>query len=50
VGAWVTRMGDGRFVDVAWISLYLAGLLWIAFEWWPYRRPRLTGRRKRSVA
>jgi uncharacterized membrane protein YphA (DoxX/SURF4 family) len=49
VGAWVTRMGDGRFVDVAWISLYLAGLLWIAFEWWPYRRPRLTGRRKRAA-
>ena len=34
VGAWVTRSLGARFVDVV-------GLLWIAFEWRPYRRPRL---------
>lgn len=42
-GAWVTRFGDDRMVDVAWITAYLVALLWIAFEWrkkrWP-QRPR----------
>jgi len=33
VGAGVTRMMDGRWVDVAWIAVYLAGCLWIAWEW-----------------
>jgi hypothetical protein len=28
-------------VDVAWITVYLVALLWIAVEWWPFRRPRL---------
>lgn len=32
-GAWLTRYLDGRYVDVAWISGYLVGLLWIAYEW-----------------
>ena len=43
VGAWITRFGDGRMVDVAWITLYVIALLWIAFEWrtvrWPRRSP-----------
>jgi uncharacterized membrane protein YphA (DoxX/SURF4 family) len=43
VGAWVTRMRDARLVDVAWITGYFVALLWIAFEWWPFRQPR-TGR------
>lgn len=50
VGALVTRLGDSRYVDVAWISAYLVGLLWIAFEWWPYRRPRLERRDDRRTA
>lgn len=33
VGAGLTRAGDGRWVDVAWIAFYLAGCLWIAWEW-----------------
>ena len=37
VGAWVTRMRDARFVDVAWITVYGVALVWIAFEWWPFR-------------
>ncbi len=41
IGAWVTRFGDGRMVDVAWITAYLLALLWIAFEWWDMRRPRI---------
>jgi len=36
-GAWLTRYLDGRYVDVAWITAYCAGLLWIAYEWWPFR-------------
>ena len=40
VGAWVTRLSDGRMVDVAWLTVFLAALLWIAFEWWSWRRPR----------
>jgi len=47
VGALVTRLQDARYVDVAWIFIYLVGLLWIAFEWWPYRRPRLNWQRPR---
>jgi len=50
VGALVTRLGDAQYVDVAWISAYLVGLLWIAFEWWSYRRPRLKRRHNRSAA
>ena len=41
IGAWVTRFADGRMVDVAWITVYLLALLWIAFEWWDLRRPRV---------
>lgn len=41
VGALVTRIGDARYVDSAWIAAYLLGLLWIAFEWWPFRKPKL---------
>ena len=42
-GAWITRYLDGRYVDVAWISAYPVGLLWIAYEWgtfsfWKRRR------------
>jgi len=40
VGALVTRMGDARYVDVAWITAHLAGLVWISVEWWPFRWPR----------
>jgi putative oxidoreductase len=40
VGAWVTRVRDGRYVDVAWITAYLLALVWIAFEWWQFRWPR----------
>lgn len=36
-GAWITRYLDGRFVDVAWISAYFLGLLWIAYEWRDFR-------------
>src|SRR5207245_9351311 len=32
-GPGVTRYLDGRYVDVAWISCYFLGLLWIAYEW-----------------
>ena len=44
LGAWGTRAHDGRWVDVAWLTLYIAGLAWIAFEWWGMRlrRRRLT--------
>lgn len=45
-GAWVTRMRDARFVDVAWITVYFVALMWIAFEWWPFRLHR--GRRGES--
>lgn len=50
LGALVTRLGDARYVDVAWISGYLAGLLWIAFEWWSYRWPKRTRRDERDAA
>ena len=33
VGAWVTRFGDGRMEDVAWITLYIVALAWIGWEW-----------------
>jgi hypothetical protein len=39
-GALATRLKDARYVDVAWIAAYVIGLMWIALEWWPYRRPR----------
>ncbi len=41
IGAWITRLDDGRMADVGWITVYLAALVWIAFEWWGWRRPRL---------
>lgn len=41
LGAWVTRLVDGRMVDVAWITLYMAALTWIGWEWWSKRwKPR----------
>lgn len=40
LGALVTRFGDGRMVDVAFIAAYGAALAWIAWEWWQWRRPR----------
>lgn len=44
LGAWATRAHDGRWVDVAWITLYLAVLAWIAAEWWSSRlRPARRG-------
>jgi len=46
VGAWVTRYLDARYVDVAWISGYLATLLWIAYEWRQFRFWK-RGRRRR---
>jgi uncharacterized membrane protein YphA (DoxX/SURF4 family) len=43
LGALVTRAGDGRWVDVAWLSSYITALAWIASEWWSKRlRRRLT--------
>ena len=43
VGAGVTRMMDGRWVDVAWIAVYLVGCLWIAWEWRSLRLRRPLG-------
>ena len=40
VGAWITRFSDGWMGDVAWITAYLAALLWVAFEWRMLRWPR----------
>ncbi len=40
IGAGVTRMLDGRWVDVGWIALYLVGCLWIAWQWRAVRIPR----------
>lgn len=40
-GAWLTRAGDGRWVDVAWITVYALACLWIAWEWWGWRKPEL---------
>lgn len=40
MGAWITRTRDARFVDVAWITIYLLALFWIALEWWPFRLSR----------
>jgi len=37
LGAWGTRAHDGRWVDVAWISAYVVGLVWIGYEWWRFR-------------
>ena len=34
LGAWATRAHDGKWIDVLWISAYIAGLAWIAFEYW----------------
>ena len=41
VGAWVTRFNDGNMVDVAYITAYGAGCVWIALEWRGWRWPRL---------
>ncbi len=48
IGAWITRLNDGRMVDVGWITVYLAALVWIGFEWWDRRRPRLPFGLRRS--
>lgn len=32
-GAWITLLREGRYADVAWVSAYLLGVLWIAYEW-----------------
>ena len=45
-GAAVTRALDGRFVDVAWILVFLVALLWIAWEW---RGWRVGGREEADV-
>ncbi len=42
-GAAVVRLGGSRYVDVAWILGYTLALSWIAYEWWPLRRPRWGG-------
>ena len=49
VGAWVTRLNDGNLVDVAWITAYLLALIWIAWEWWGWRRPRNLRRKPDSL-
>ena len=36
-GAWITRARGGHWVDVAWITAYMAGLIWIAVEWRNWR-------------
>jgi uncharacterized membrane protein YphA (DoxX/SURF4 family) len=33
LGAWATRAHDGKWIDVLWITTYLAGLAWVAFEY-----------------
>ncbi|MFQ5747649.1 MAG: hypothetical protein ACE5HF_10595 [Gemmatimonadota bacterium] len=43
--AWVTRFGGGHMVDVAWNTGYTLALVWIAFEWRGWRRPRLRAER-----
>jgi len=40
VGAWGTRAMDGRWTDVAYITAYLLGCLWVAYEYRNWRRPR----------
>ena len=40
LGALYTRLMDGHLVDSAWITLYIAALIWIAAEFWSWRRPR----------
>ncbi len=49
VGAWATRLNDGNVVDVAWITAYLLALIWIAWEWWGWRRPRNLRRKPDSL-
>ena len=44
-GAWVTRFTDARFVDVAWITAYALGVLWVAFEWRGFVLPQGVRRR-----
>jgi uncharacterized membrane protein YphA (DoxX/SURF4 family) len=43
VGAFVTRLGDGRTGDVIAIGVYMALLAWFAYVWrnrrWPRARP-----------
>ena len=43
VGAAVTRAMGGWWVDVAWVALYGAVSLWIAWEWRSFRIPRARG-------
>ena len=40
-GAFYTRMGSGFPNDLMWIAGYAVALLWIAFEWRSFRRPKL---------
>ena len=37
VGAWITRLGDGRIGDVVLVTILGVVLAWIAFERWPTR-------------
>ena len=39
-GALYTRLPSGHWEDVAWITLWLASSLWIAWEWREWRWPR----------
>jgi uncharacterized membrane protein YphA (DoxX/SURF4 family) len=50
IGAWFTRLGSGYPEDVIWITIYILGLAWIAFEWWGMRRPKLEFWYKKSRA
>ena len=49
VGAAVTRAMGGWWIDVAWIASYLAGSLWIAWEWKSFRLPRPRARTSASA-
>jgi putative oxidoreductase len=49
LGAWGTRAHDARWVDVTWISVYLASLLWIGYEWWQFRLRFPRSRTSRSL-
>lgn len=39
VGAFITRLGDGRPADLVAILVYMTLLLWFAYEWRDRRRP-----------
>ncbi len=40
VGAFITRMSDGRLGDVVSIAVYMSLLSWFAYEWRDRRWPR----------